>query len=205
MAGHLRRYGRSLFRGLLLVTLAAPALLGSAAYGQHAEETARQRIWLKAYGMYSYVDPDYGSSAKNNGGTVGIDIDGFRLLPHTELGLDARYTGSNGPVTNQHYFGGGPRLSLDLGPLKPYADFIVGHGTGDFNNSTDPSYTHDRTGAISYGGGVDYQLTRSWGLRADVQRERWRYSVRQPFFYPTAFSVGVTYQFFFHGRTGPNL
>ena len=62
-----------------------------------------------------------------------------------------------------------------------------------------------RTGALTYGGGLDYQLTRTWALRADVQRERWRFSQNSPYLYPVALSIGASYQFRFHGRSGPGL
>ena len=204
MAESVRSHSRNLFRSLWLLSLAAPVLPGAAAHGQHADETARQSLRLKAYGMFSYVNPDFQGSNHNNGVTIGGDIDGFRLVPHTELGMDVRYTASRGTLTNQYYYGGGPRLTVDVGPFKPYVDFLFGHGKGVFNNSSDPTYTSDVTGAMTYGGGLEYQVSPSWGIRADVQRQRWQFSVRQAPFYPVATSVGLTYRFRFHGRTGPN-
>lgn len=205
MADHVRRLYRNITRSLPLLSLTLAPLLCSTAHSQRADETARQRIRLKAYGMFSYVRPDYGGDTKNTGGTIGGDIDGFRLLPRTELGLDTRFTYTTGTVSNQRYFGGGPRLSLDLGSFKPYGDFLLGQGTSFLNHSSDPSYTRDVSAVIAYGGGFDYKLTQSWSVRADVQRQRWRFSVTQPYFYPTVVSAGASYQFHFHGRTGPNL
>lgn len=205
MAERIPSHHRNFFRGLALCSLALPALLGGTAHGQHADETARQRIRLRAYGMYSYVNPDSRGDTKAQGATIGGDIDGFRLLPHTELGMDARYTFSSATASNQFYFGGGPRLSLELGRFKPYGDFLFGHGSSNFKNSNDPTYTEDKTGAIAYGGGFDYQLTRTWAIRADVQRQRWRFSQNTPYFYPTAISVGASYQFHFRSRTGPDF
>ncbi len=184
-----------------LVALAAPA----AAHGQRAEETAHQLIRLKAYGMFSYVRPDYNGSTHNSGGTIGGNIDGFRILPRTEIGMDVRYTFSNGTITDLYYYGGGPRVSFNAGAFKPYADFLFGHGTGTFNTTTDANYKQDVSAVPTYGGGFDYQLTRSWAVRADIQRQRWRYGIHQPYFYPAVVSVGASYQFHFHTRNGPNL
>lgn len=192
-------------RGVLAAGLAACALFAGSAHGQRSEGTARQRIRLKGYGMFSYVRPDYGFDKKNLGGTVGADIDGFRFLPHLDLGMDVRYTFSTGNVSNEFYYGGGPRVSLNVTRFRPYADFLFGRGRSTFNHSGDPTYTHDDTGAISYGGGFDYKLDRFWSLRADLQREHWRFSINQPIFYPVAISVGATYQIHFRSRTGPDL
>ena len=205
MAEHAALRPRNSLRGLFLCSLAVPGLLGGTAHGQNAEGTALQRIRLKGYGMYSEVHPDFLGSPRNKGFTAGGDIDGFRLLPHTEIGMDVRYSYSQGPITNQSYYGGGPRLTLYVGRFKPYVDFLFGQGHGTFNTSTDPTYVRDKSGALAYGGGLEYQVTRSWGVRADLQRQRWRYSIHQPIFYPEAASVGLTYQFRFHSRTGPNL
>ena len=205
MAEPVSFHRRNILRTLLLIGVALPALAGSTALGQHAEETARQLIRLRAYGMFSYVNPDFDGDTKNAGGTVGADIDGFRLLRRTELGMDARYTFSRGTASNQYYFGGGPRLTIDLGAFKPYGDFLFGHGKDTFNHPVDPTYTQDVTGAIAYGGGLDYQISRSFAIRADVQRQRWRFSIHQPYFYPVAASVGVVYQLHFRSRTGPDL
>ena len=205
MADHLRSFHRNITRTLLLCSVGCAAFLTGNAHGQRAEETAHQLIRLKAYGMFSYVRPDYNGSTRDTGGTIGGNIDGFRLLPHTELGMDVRYNFAKGPVTDEYYYGGGPRLSLDLHKFKPYAEFLFGHGRGTFNTSSDPTYTQDVSAVITYGGGLDYQLTRSWAVRADVQRSRWRYSIHQPYFYPTSVSVGASYQFHFRSRNGPNL
>jgi hypothetical protein len=205
MAELILLHHRKFLRRFLLCSLLLPALLTGTAHGQSAEETAGQRIRIKAFGMFSYVHPDHLAPSKNKGVTVGLDIDGFHLLPHTELGADLRYAATTGPVENHYYYAGGPRLSLNVGRFKPYADFLFGHGEAVFRNPSDPNYRSDVSPALTYGGGLDYQLTRSWAIRADVQQERWRFSIRQPIFYPLSASVGVSYQFHFHSRTGPNL
>ena len=188
----------------LFCSLALPALAGLTAHAQPAEATARQVFRVKAYGMFSYVDPDYGGARRNTGATVGVDIDVFRLLPYTELGLDLRTGASAGPITNQYMYGGGPRFAMNLGRVKPYVDVLFGQGRGTFKTSTESFYTHDNSRTIDYGGGLDYQLSRFWAVRADIQRERWDFSVHQPVFSPTAASVGVSYQVHFRSRTGPN-
>ena len=168
-----------------------------------AVPAAQQRLHLQAYGMASYVNPDFNGTTKNAGGTLGVDVDGVRVLRHTSLGLDVRYTGSRGTVTNQTLLSGGPRLSYNAFRFQPYIDYEFGYGSGTFNQSIDPTYVMDVTSVHSYGGGFDYMLTRYWGVRADVLQQRWRYSHLAPYFHPMAVSVGVSYQVHLRSRTGP--
>ena len=168
-----------------------------------ATQTADQRIRLTAFSLGSYVRPDYGASQTNAGVTFGGEVDGFRLLPHTDIGMDIRYTASHGSISNQSVFAGGPRISLSAFRFQPYLDYLVGLGHSDFNNPSDPNYTSDRTRTRGYGLGFDYRVTRFWSLRADAQRQRWRFSVHTAPFYPEEISVGLAYQVHFHSRYGP--
>jgi hypothetical protein len=205
MAEQTSSHHRKAFRSVLLCSLLMPALMIGTAHGQNAEETARQRVRIKAYGMFSYINPDFLNDSRNKGFTLGGDIDGFRLLPHTEIGLDLRYSFSTGSQVNQVYYAGGPRLSFTIGRFTPYVDALLGHGKDTFRNPSDTNYKYDVSPAPTVGGGLDYRLNRSWAIRADIQQERWRFSIHQPMFYPLSASVGATYQFHFHSRTGPNL
>ncbi len=182
--------------GMLLGILVPPA-------HSQATQTSNQYIRLKAFAMASYVRPDYGGALKNAGGTVGGDIDGFRVLPGTDIGMDIRYTLSRGRVSNQFLFAGGPRVSFNAYRLRPYVDYLIGYGRSNFNLVTDPDYTFDTTRTRGYGGGFDYRVTRFWSLRADAQRQRWRFSVRTPPFNPVEISVGAAYELHFHSRYGP--
>ncbi len=191
-------------RRLALAALSLLLFRNEVAHGQRAEASARQLIRLKAYGAFSYVRPDNNDS-RAPGATLGGDIDGFHLLPHVELGLDARYSYSKGYFANQSFFGGGPRVSLELGAFQPYGDYLLGRGKEHFNHPLDPNYREDDTTVMAFGGGLDYRLSRSWSIRADVQRQRWSFSVRQPYFHPVAVSVGASYQLHFRSRTGPGF
>ena len=168
-----------------------------------AAPTAEQALRIKVYGMVSYVRPDFDGAKKNIGGTIGGDLDGLHLLPHTDVGLDVRYVGSGGRVSNQYVFSGGPRVTYNLFRVRPYADFLLGHGIVRFNQAPSSLYTQDDSAVYSLGGGVDWMLSRSWGLRADIQRQRWKISQDLPSFHPLQVSIGATYQFHFRNTHGP--
>ncbi len=206
IAHHPARYDRTMKSRIAQVRLLGfGMLLGSLAPSAHSQatQTADQRIRIKAFAMASYVRPDYGGALKNGGGTVGTDIDGFRLLPHTDIGMDIRYTASEGRVSNQYLFAGGPHISFNAYRFRPYVDYLIGVGDAHFNQSPDPAYTYDETRTRGYGAGFDYGITRFWSVRADAQRQRWRFSVRAPPFNPVEISVGAAYQLHFRSRYGP--
>lgn len=184
---------------LLLLTAVYPHLAGA-----QASPAAQQRLHLQAFGTASYVGSDFHTSGKNGGGTIGVDLDGFRLLRDTSLGLDVRYTASKGTVSNQYLLSGGPRISFNAYRFQPYVTYQAGYGRGTFNHGLDPHYLSDTTGVRAYGGGFDYMLTRFWGVRADVLQQRWRYSHTQPYFHPVAASVGISYQLHLYSRAGPD-
>ena len=169
-----------------------------------AAGTASQGVRLYAYGMGSYVRPDFGGALKNAGGTLGGTANVLTFFP-VELGFDLRAVGSGGRVSDQYFFGGGPRAQVDLGRFQPFAQFHVGYGRLDFQQVTKPGYTHDQSLVKAFGGGLDCKLSRSWAVRAEVERQSWHFSGYVSPFSPLAISGGVRYQFHFRSRTGPDL
>jgi hypothetical protein len=185
-----------------LVALCPLAVLLPAVLQGQATGTAYQGIRLYTYGMGYYVRPDYGGALKNAGATVGGTANVYTLYPF-ELGVDLRAVGSGGRVSKEYFFGGGPRVQVDLGRFEPFAQFHVGYGRIAFQYVTTPGYTHDQSLVKAYGGGLDYRLSRSWAVRGEVERQSWFFSGYTYSFYPLAVSAGVRYQFHFHNRLGP--
>lgn len=187
----------------------APVVLGlcfssAIAYSQ-AEATATQKFRIDAFGMLSYVRPDFGGALKNAGGTVGADVSmpGFGRW---EPGLEFRALGSGGRVSNQYLYSGGPRLTGTYGRFMPYADLLIGYGTIKYNRPdvfNGVPYTQDNSLVYAYGGGLDYVVARHWALRADVLAQRWKVGQNDAAFHPLAMSVGVRYRFHFHSKTSP--
>lgn len=88
---------------------------------------------------------------------------------------------------NEDTYSVGPRVPLvKWKGLTPYGKVLVGIGSGDFLNG--------RTTVMTYGGGVDYQLTKRLSLRAfDFEYQQWMLTPR---LYPYGGSVGIGYKIF---------
>ncbi len=193
-------------QGKIPTILVWAVLSGSIAPHIHAQasQTADQRLRVTTFALGSYVRTNYTGPNPNQGITFGGEIDGFRLLPHTDIGLDVRETISHGDVSNQSLFEGGPRVSFNAYRLRPYVAYFVGLGRSQFKDTTTyPDYTKDETRTRGYDAGFDLRVTQYWSVRADAQRQRWRFSVRVPPFYPVEASVGVSYRLHIRGRHGP--
>jgi hypothetical protein len=82
----------------------------------------------------------------------------------------------------------GPRIPIvTFHRITPYGKFLVGLGSGDFLEGGNAL-------VLSYGGGVDYRLTRRFTLRAfDFEWQQWRLN---PTLYPYGGSVGISYKIF---------
>lgn len=196
--------GMSLLPRALFLGCAA-VLLHSSVPATHAQAAASadQRLRLHVYGLASYVRPDYVGTPNAVGLTVGGTVDGIRVLPYLQLGLDLRGATSRSDLIHESALTAGPRLSYSAYRLQPYVEYMFGVGRGSFPRSPDPNYTHDYTAIRSFGGGFDYQLTRNFGLRADAQYQRWRFTHVVPYFHPVQASIGISYRLHFRSRTGP--
>ena len=187
-------HGFAAFVGLLLTVNLLPA---------QSRQTADQRLWIRPFATYTYERTRDELDKRGSGVTLGVDVDGFHVLPRTLIGLDVRFAASHASFANQHTFGGGPRLSLDFGRFKPYGFAIISSGVETFNHPDNPNYLHDESMVYGAGGGFDERLTHYVSVRAEAEEERWRFSHASAAFYPFKASIGVSYQLHFRGRTGP--
>jgi len=70
-----------------------------------------------------------------------------------------------------------------------------------------PKDSSDSGAAISFGGGVDYNVTRHISLKADVQQQSWNLGTNGFFkpqggnytLSPRTYTFGASYHFEFHG------
>jgi opacity protein-like surface antigen len=84
----------------------------------------------------------------------------------------------------------GPRIFLHRGPLIPYAKALYGRGVYNFtDNIANVAYN-----IYTFGGGADYQITRSINIRADYEFQTW---VGFPIsnLHPNVITAGVAYHF----------
>lgn len=81
----------------------------------------------------------------------------------------------------------GPKVHfLEFGKLMPYGKVLFGMGSGSFLDG--------HPGVIAYGGGVDYNLSPHWVVRAgDFEFQQWFVTPR---LHPYGGSVGIAYKIF---------
>lgn len=156
--------------------------------------------------MLSYVRPDYGDAKKNAGGTVGAEAN-IGGMSHLRPSVQFRAVGSGGRLSDQYAYSIGPRAEFPFGHFRPYADFLFGYGIIKYERPqivNGKPYTSDNSLVYTYGGGLDYELSRHWAIRADLQRQRWKVGDNNPAFHPVQMSLGVRYRFHFHNKYGPD-
>ena len=108
----------------------------------------------------SYSDSDIVTA--NRMGLKGWNASGEAIvLPH--VGVVAELSGYYAPGIQQYNFLFGPRLAVNLGRWRPFAQALFGIQTIALNGS---SY---RPFAVDFGGGVDYRLIKafSWRVQGD--------------------------------------
>jgi hypothetical protein len=132
--------------------------------GEGIAQTSPNRL----YGVGAYVDARFSR-------WVQIEAEGRWLRFNQYLGIDE----------NSYLIG--PRIPIKtFHRLTPYGKVLVGAGTGSF--LTGQSFV------ISYGGGVDYRLSRKFTLRAfDFEYQQWNVT---PTLWPYGGSVGLSYKIF---------
>jgi len=81
----------------------------------------------------------------------------------------------------------GPKVQIhEFGNWAPYGKFLIGTGGGSFLNG--------HTTVLSYGGGVDYNLSSHWIVRmGDFEFQQWLVT---PQLHPYGGSVGIAYKIF---------
>ena len=180
------------------------ALLANSSHGQANKAAAVQTMRLQVYGLGSYTRPEFGPYSSAGGFGVGGAL-GFRIsrLPRIEPSLDVRYTYATNNDNTQTFKGGGLRVTYNVARFHPYGDFMYGAGNINFKHPGS-TYTHDNSYVPMYGGGLDIDLTRTFALRADFQRQRWQLAAGTPSFHPTQASLGLRYQFHFRNRFSPD-
>jgi hypothetical protein len=180
---------------LFCIVIATFALSAS---GQVVPSATARAPKITAGGFGSMFQPDYAGSfiaqtSPNRLYGVGAFVD-VRLN---------RWVGVEGEAQwlrfNQFYWGNPPtgngENTYSIGPkvpirtykgLTPYGKFLVGMGGGPFLNG--------HSTVLTYGGGVDYRLSKKFTLRAfDFEYQQWTMT---PTLYPYGGSVGIGYKIF---------
>jgi Outer membrane protein beta-barrel domain len=84
----------------------------------------------------------------------------------------------------------GPRIFFARGPLIPYGKVLFGRGVYNFSNNI----ANVAFNIYTYGGGADFQVTRSLNVRADYEYQNW---LNFPLtnLHPSVITIGVAYHF----------
>ncbi len=107
-----------------------------------------------------------------------------------------------GQVDKQKSFAGGLKVEKQFGPLRPYANFLIGRGQINFKKGLQEGnllYTKTVTTVYSPGLGVEYDVRPQWSAKVDFQYQYWDTpAVASGSINPKALSAGVVYRFDFN-------
>jgi opacity protein-like surface antigen len=115
----------------------------------------------------------------------------FSLIDHWGAEFDFHHTRSSADSTvYERTYELGPRVFLTRGRLVPYAKVMYGRGVYNFsNNVANVAYN-----IYTFGGGADFQLTRSITLRGDYEYQSWA-GFPLGTLHPSVITIGVAYHF----------
>jgi hypothetical protein len=160
-------------------------------YAQVMPSAYEHQPKLSAGGFGSAFQPDYAGFgiAQHSDPLVGIgayvDYKINRFVGVEAEGNWLHFRQYSGITQNTFLIG--PKVNIhEFGRFNPYGKVLVGMGGGSFLNGY--------TTVLSYGGGVDYNLSRHFVLRAaDFEYQQWLVT---PQLHPFGGSVGLAYKIF---------
>ena len=182
--------------------LAAAALLVSVhAARAQAVPTASANVQLSAFAGVSANFTGV-QLAGNKDVTAGVDI-GFRPFAGFFPALEARglYPISKSDIVNQENVLAGIRLGRRKENFNPYGDVLFGRGKLNYPNGL-PNAANtfivlsNTSNVLSFGGGLDYNLSRHFGAKGDFQFQKYDTPVTASgSVYSKVFSAGMTYRY----------
>jgi len=171
-------------------------LLGSVALSAQDAPTVSKASDIAVFGGYLNANPavTFYPSERSNGVLFGADFTRYFHLP-VAPSFEVRANFANGSYVNEHSYLGGLRVGGDIfHRFHPNGDFLAGYGSIFYNHPATPGYTHDNSLVYSYGGGVDFDVTRNFQGMVDFQGQSWNIGKgTEDKFSPSVFSVGIRY------------
>jgi opacity protein-like surface antigen len=175
---------RSLATALLAISFATCTTANA-----QARETATRLGDLQVGGGFVFAQSNYNfNPMKLIGGSLYTTFD---KRNHWGGEFDFRHNRSTSDSTvYERTYEIGPRIFVHRGPLIPYAKVMYGRGVYNFHNSV----ANVAYNMYTFGGGADYQLTRSLNLRADYEYQTWMgFPIKN--LHPSVITIGVAYHF----------
>jgi hypothetical protein len=150
--------------------------LGSLAQPDYADQGVAQTSPNRLYGPGAFVDVHFSRWLQ-------VEAEGRWLR------FNQYYLHGLPPGNGENTYLIGPRIPIGtFHRVTPYGKFLVGFGNGPFLAGS--------TFVLSYGGGVDYRLTRRFTLRAvDFEYQQWLINSSTTLS-PYGGSVGISYKIF---------
>lgn len=166
----------------VLMLLSAPGASGQATY------TADRTNGFSVFGGVSKLDTDYGLT--DNGYVFGGDFSHSIRYRAILPSLEVRYTGSTGTGITEKSFMGGLKVETKFRRLHPYADVLIGYGV----ITVVPIDYTDNSIAYGVGVGADFNVTKSFAVKVDVQEEFWKLGQSTSALTPKMATVGILYR-----------
>jgi hypothetical protein len=176
---------RDFFKCVLLTC----AMFASAtALSAQASAVSSRTLAVSSFVAGGVTNTDY--ARQDHGLTFGTDLMHYNRL--LQPSLEIRGTLTSGDFVRQRTISSGIKLEKGYGRFHPYGDFLYGYGVISFPQNV--VYPKDNSGIWTYGGGLDYQASRSFSLKADIQQQSWKLGKQDPRFEPTLVTVGFVYR-----------
>lgn len=177
----------------------------AASFGLHsanaqAVATASSNLRLSAFAGLSGNFTGVGL-AKNGDLAAGIDI-GFRPFAGFFPSIEGRgmYPIRKGQTVNQENLLAGIRIARRKDNFNPYGDVLFGRGKLNFPNGlANPTNSFivlsNTTNVLSFGGGLDYQLSPHFAAKGDFQMQKYNTPVdASGSVYSKVFTIGIVYR-----------
>lgn len=174
------------------------ALAALSAQAQVVPSATARQFSITAGALGSAFQPDYNDANCTETSCVGSNPDylfgvgayvDLRFTRWIQVEAESRWLRFNSNLSfNESNYLGGFRVPVRrFGRATPYAKVLEGLGRASFLNGGASNLT--------FGGGVDYRLTKKISIRAaDFEYQRWRTTPKT--LTPYGFSVGVGYKVF---------
>ena len=177
------------FCKLALVTLVTLAACFGGSASAQSKPTATRAGDLQIGAGFVFARSAYNFTPIHLIGAAGYAT--FDIRNHWGAEFDFHHTRSSADSTvYERTYEIGPRIFLPRGRFIPYAKVLVGRGVYNFsNNVANVAYN-----IYTFGGGADFQVTRSINVRADYEYQNWA-GFPLGTLHPSVGTIGVAYHF----------